>query len=89
MDGILEEPGERLLTDLLYSLPKEIFRFNRRVPERLALSFKEYLSNSTIAADRTLQPSITTISDREPLSRRCGQSYRGPLDNDNRLYLFL
>jgi hypothetical protein len=89
IDGMLEEPGERLLTDMLNNLPREIFKFNGSVPESLSVSFKEYLSNATITADSTLRPSITTVGIGEPLSQRCGRCCGGPVDDEDRLHLFL
>ncbi|KIM93529.1 hypothetical protein OIDMADRAFT_35637 [Oidiodendron maius Zn] len=89
VDEMHQDPGERLLADMLNGLLKEIFRSDGMVPENLSTSFREYLSSSTIVVEGNLQPSITTPGAGEPLSRRyrrgCGVA---PDDNDC-LYLFL
>ena len=89
VNGVLEEPGGRLLTDMLSNLPREIFKWDGTIPENLSVSFKEYLSKATITADSTLQPSITTIGGGEPLSQRCGRGCGGPVDDKDRVHLFL
>ena len=89
VDRIYQDLGERLLADILNSLLKEIFRSGERIPETLSTSFKEYLSNSTIVAEGELQPSITIIGIREPLSRKYRRGCRGPVDDNDCPYLFL
>jgi hypothetical protein len=74
---------------MLHSLPKEIFNLNGAIPKTLSVPFKEFLSNSTIVTSTTSRPSVTTVSIGEPLSQRCGWRYSGPLDDADRLHLFL
>jgi len=89
VEGVLEDPSERLLTDMLHSLPKEIFNLNGAIPEALSVPFTEYLSNSTIVAHTTSRPSVTTVGIGAPLSQRCGRRCGGPLNDADRLHLFL
>jgi len=86
---IHKDPADRLLEDLLQSLPKEIFKLDFQVPLYLSLSFKNYLLNSTISTASSSQPSITTIGIGEPLSRRCGRGGGGPPSDNDRPHLFL
>ena len=57
-DGMLEDQRDRLLADMLHSLPKEIFRFHESAPENLSVSFKEHLLNSTVTTDTTWIPEM-------------------------------
>ena len=85
----LIDPSERLLADMLRSLPKEIFNVNEPIPEALSALFKGYLSNSTLTASAVSRPSLTTLGISEPLSHRCGRYRGGPLDDEDRLHLFI
>jgi hypothetical protein len=85
----LIDPSERLLADMLHSLPKEIFGVNEPIPEALLALFKGYLSNSTLAASAVSRPSLTTQGIGKPLSHRCGRYRSGPLDDEDRLHLFI
>ncbi|KAM3064702.1 hypothetical protein ACMFMF_011794 [Clarireedia jacksonii] len=83
----LEDPTERLLNDMLNTLPKEIFRFQGSPPTSLIEAFTEYLSSSTIVTNRTIAPSITSVGVGEPLSRRCGRAC--VTTSEDRVHLFL
>ncbi|OBT43216.1 hypothetical protein VE00_06383 [Pseudogymnoascus sp. WSF 3629] len=85
----LIDPSERLLADMLHSLPKEIFGVNEPIPEALSALFKGYLSNSTLAASAVSRPSLTMLGIGEPLSHRCGRYRGGPLDDEDHLHLFI
>jgi hypothetical protein len=85
----LIDPSERLLADMLRSLPKEIFGVNEPIPEALSALFKGYLSNSTLAASAISRPSLTTHGIGERLSHRCGRYRSRPLDDEDRLHLFI
>ncbi|OBT64130.1 hypothetical protein VE03_06282 [Pseudogymnoascus sp. 23342-1-I1] len=85
----LIDPSERLLADMLRSLPREIFYVNEPIPEALSALFKGYLSNSTLAASAVSRPSLTTLKIGEPLSHRCGRHCGGSLDDEDRLHLFI
>ncbi|KFY01351.1 hypothetical protein O988_02790 [Pseudogymnoascus sp. VKM F-3808] len=85
----LIDPSERLLADMLRSLPKEIFKVNEPIPEALSALFKGYLSNSTLTASAVSRPSLTTIGIGEPLSHRCGRYRGGSHDDEDRLHLFI
>ncbi|KFZ20622.1 hypothetical protein V501_00020 [Pseudogymnoascus sp. VKM F-4519 (FW-2642)] len=84
-----EDPTETLLADMLRSLPKEIFNVDRATPETLSIPFKEYLSNLTLTSNTTLKPSLTTVGIGESLSERCGRRSSKPIDDEDRLHLFL
>lgn len=83
------DPTERLLADMLRCLPKEIFDVNEPIPEALSALFKAYLSNSTLAASAVSRPSLTSHGIGERLSYRCGRNRSGPLDDQDRLHLFI
>ncbi|OAF58914.1 hypothetical protein VC83_06258 [Pseudogymnoascus destructans] len=85
----LIDPSERLLADMLRSLPREIFNVNEPIPDALSALFKGYLSNSTLAASAVSRPSITTLKIGEPLSHRCGRYCGGSPDDEDRLHLFI
>ena len=85
----LIDPNERLLADMLRSLPKEIFNTNEPIPKTLSDLFNGYLTNSTLAANAISRPSLTTPGVGEPLSQRCGRCSGGPLDDEDRLHLFI
>ncbi|KFY69542.1 hypothetical protein V496_00162 [Pseudogymnoascus sp. VKM F-4515 (FW-2607)] len=84
-----KDPSERLLADMLRSLPKEIFNVNGTIPETLSIPFKEYLSNVTLIANNTFKPSLTTVGIGESLSERCGRRSSDLFDDEDRLHLFL
>ncbi|KAM3074504.1 hypothetical protein ACMFMF_006511 [Clarireedia jacksonii] len=83
----LEDPTERLLNDMLNTLPKEIFRFQGSPPTSLIEAFTEYLSSSTIVTNRKIAPSITSVGVGEPLPRRCGRAC--VTTSEDRVHLFL
>ena len=84
-----EDPVERLLADLLSSLPKEIFKLDSNVPLNFSRSFKEYLANSIITTPSSTHPPITTVAMGEPLSRRSGRACGDPQGDNDRSHLFL
>lgn len=89
VDGMLQDSGERLLADMLRGLPSEIFNSDKKASTNLTISFKDYLSSSTITAHSELPPAITTAGIGEPLSRRCGRRCGGPVYDSDRHHLFL
>lgn len=73
VDGEEEDPVKRLFTDMLGTLPKELFQI-KSIPESLYRAFQEYLLKCAIPDNSSLSPVITTPDAGEPLSRRCGRS---------------
>jgi hypothetical protein len=71
LDGELQNASERLLSDVLESLPKELFQFREPIPAAILSSCEEYLSSSTAVVDNVSRPAITSTSG-ELLLRQCG-----------------
>ena len=88
-DDASHNPGETLLADMINSLPREIFKADMVIPRNLSTAFSEYLLNATISTDSSRLPSIHTNDVQTPLSRRCGRRCGGPLEDEDRLHLFL
>jgi hypothetical protein len=88
-DVLSKDSEVRFLEDMLYSLPRELYKFDLDIPQPLLESFKNYLHASTVRCDSTVFPSIATATAGEPVSQRCGRSCGNFSDDDNRLHMFL